>query len=113
MLKLAIAVILTILLILLTTVCAVLWKKQKRPEEVRQGYIVIPCNEGTVQLELTVRSAYWGEMLESCDRRRTILIVTDDAGENEFTARRLEAELPGVETVDISALKDRILRDRV
>lgn len=105
--------ILVLVLILLFAVCALLWKKQKRPEAVPQGYIVIPCSEGTEELELTVRSAYWGEMLESADRRREILIVLDRAGENEFTARRLEAELPGVETVDISALRDRLLRDRI
>ena len=105
--------ILVLMLMLLIFVCALLWKKQERPQTVPQGYIVIPCNENTEELELTVRSAYWGEMLESADRRREILIVLDRAGENAYTARRLEAELPGVETVDISALRDRLLRDRI
>lgn len=104
-------IILAVLVMLLTGACILLWNRQKRPETARQGYIVIPCSESTEQLELTVRSAYWGEMLESSDRRRTVLIVLDRAGENGFTARRLEAELPGVEAIDISALRDRIQRD--
>ena len=106
-------IILAVLLILLTAFCVLLWKKQERPDNAPQGYVVIPCSDKTEQLELTVRSAYWGEMLESCDRRRTILIVLDRAGGNEFTARRLEAELSGVEAVDISALRDRIARGRI
>ena len=106
-------IILTVMMILLTALCVILWKKQERPEKVPQGYILIPCSGSTEQLELTVRSAYWGEMLESSGSRRRILIVLDRAGENEFTAKRLEAELSGVETVDITALKDRIMRDRL
>ena len=105
-------IILAVLMIVLTVICALLWKKQERPSRAPQGYIIIPCSEYTEELELTVRSAYWGEMLENSDRRRRILIVLDRAGENEFTARRLEAELSGVEAVDITALKDRIMRDR-
>lgn len=106
----AMIITVTFLLIALTAACAALWKKQTRPDSVSQGFILIPCTEDTEELEMTVRSAYWGEMLESSERRRGILIVLIEAKENGFTARRLASELPGVEAVDISALNDRILR---
>ena len=103
--------IITILIILMTVSCALVLKKQTRPKDIPQGFVIIPCSAATKELEMTVRSAYWNEMLEAPDRRRTVLIVLMNAGANEYTARRLEAELTNVEAVDISALRDRIARD--
>ena len=105
--------LLLIILIIIscTAACALLWKKQQRPQGEPKGFILIPCTGSSEDLELLVKSAYWGEMLESEETRRRILIVTVDAGQNLFTARRLAAELSNVETVDITALEDRIRRD--
>ena len=104
-------IIMIAIIVLLTVFCALIWSKQQRPDNSMQGYIVIPCTESTEQLELTVRSAYWSEMLEDRDKRRDILIVMINAKENEFIARRMEAELSGVQAIDISALRDKIMRD--
>ena len=106
----AMVITVTFLMIILTASCALLWKKQKRPDSNIQGFILIPCTAGDSELEMTVRSAYWSEMLEDISKRRTVLIVLINAGENEYTAKRLSAQLQGVETVDISALADRIKR---
>lgn len=106
----AAVIILTLLMILITVSCALVWKKQTRPGCVPQGYVVIPCTASTRELEMTVRSAYWDEMMEVPSKRRTVLIVLMDAGENVYAARRLEAEFDGVEAVDITALRDRITR---
>lgn len=103
-------VIIGLLIAAVTLSCALLWKRQERPAGVKQGAILIPCLADTEDLELTVRSAYWGELLEDSDKRRDIVIVMIDAGENIYRARALACELRGVEAVDISALADHILQ---
>ena len=104
----AFIVTMVMIVVLLTAACALLWEKQTRPACGERGCILIPCRESTQQLEMSVRSAYWSEKLEPCGQRRTVLIVLIDAGEKGYEARRLAAELEGVEVTDISALADRI-----
>ena len=106
----AMVIILTVLMIVLTAACALLWKKQLRPDTEQQGYIVIPCTEHTEQLELTVKSAYWDEMMEEPAKRREILIVKINACANGYLADRIAQELAGVDAIDITALSDRIKR---
>lgn len=103
-------IIIGLMIALVTLSCALLWKRQDRPEGVMQGEILIPCLADTEDIELTVRSAYWGELLEDRDKRRSIIIVMIDARENTYRARALACELHGVEAVDISALTDHILQ---
>ena len=103
-------IIIGLMLAAVTLACALLWKRQERPEGTEQGEILIPCTAKTDALELTVRCAYWGELLEDRDKRRQIVIVLINAGENIFRARALAAELAGVEAVDITALADHLLR---
>ena len=43
---------------------------------------------------------------------REILLVIMENSENDYTAKRLEAEYPIVSVVDITQLEDRILESR-
>jgi len=103
-------VLIMLMIAAVTLACALLWKRQDRPGGAEQGEILIPCRADTEDIELTVRSAYWGELLEDREKRRDIVIVLIDARENIYRARALACELRGVEAVDITALADHILK---
>lgn len=103
-------IIIGLLLAAVTLSCALLWKRQERPDGSANGIILIPCRADSTELELSVRSAYWGELLEEREKRRRVLIVMINAGENTCRARALAEELPGVEAVDIGALAEMILK---
>lgn len=100
-----------LLVFVLIVACYVVWRKQVRRERGQNGFILIPCVSDVMVLEHRVKTAYWGERLESPATRRRILIVTFGLRAETFTAKRLAASLDNVETVDITALADRIRRE--
>ncbi|MBR1392330.1 MAG: hypothetical protein IJ561_00680 [Ruminococcus sp.] len=102
----------TVLLITLTALAALCYGELKRTPTGLEGYVVIPCNAETADLEQTVKEAYHTERRNTGSQRRIILIVLISAGENTYKARRLALELEGVEAIDITALADRVRRGR-
>lgn len=76
----------------------------------RKGYIIVPCSSSTDDIEKTVKSYYWEEIFESNDLGREIIIVIVEHSKNDYTARKLSAELPIVSVVDITAVEDYIKR---
>jgi len=98
------------LLIGATVAMAIAKVRLQRPKACCGSMILIPCTADTEKLEMLVRSAYWSEMMENGEYRRRILIVTISAGANAYTAKRLSEELPLVDTADITALTDLVIR---
>lgn len=76
------------------------------------GYILVPCDSKTENLEKLVKAYYWEEVFENENMGREILLVIMENSENDYTAKRLEAEYPIVSVVDITQLEDRILESR-
>ncbi|MBR6044681.1 MAG: hypothetical protein IKP47_03490 [Ruminococcus sp.] len=105
-------IILAVILIAGIAACITAEILRRRTPGTAAGYILIPCCDDTEDIEQLVKNAYWSERLERRETRRRILIVLISAREKGYTAKRLAAELDNVEAVDITALCDRILRDR-
>lgn len=76
----------------------------------KSGYIIVPCSAKTENLEKKIKAYFWEEVFESGDLGREILIVMLEHSENDYTAKRLAAELPIVSVVDITAVEDYIKR---
>lgn len=75
----------------------------------KAGYVIIPLL-GCEEPEQRVRSAYWEEMFRSPGNRRDIIIVTSLETGQRYLAAMLASELRGVETVDITALADCLIK---
>lgn len=78
----------------------------------KTGYILIPVDSHTENLEKLVKSYYWEEVFENEKLSRDILLVIMEKSENEYTAKRLAAEYPIVSVADITGLEDYLKKIR-
>lgn len=82
---------------------------RKSRQSAAAGYVLIPLM-GCADPEQRVRSAYWEERGRSPANRRRIVIVTSLGSGQRYIAGLLAAQLDGVDTCDISALADYIIK---
>ena len=98
--------------LVLAAVISVMVRVKKNLKRTRtNALILIPVTDGDEQLELRVKACCHDELFAGELDARSILLVTNGTSPNTYLARELAQEFRHVDTVDISALKDHIIRN--
>lgn len=70
------------------------------------GYILVPIDSQTCNLEKLVKAYYWEEVFENENMAREIILVIMENSENDEIADKLAAEYTIVSVVHIEDLED-------
>ncbi|MDE6149167.1 MAG: hypothetical protein K2F81_03605 [Ruminococcus sp.] len=96
----------------LIAVIIIRYMSEKKNKCKKVGYILVPCDSNTKNLEKLVKSYYWEEVFENENMGREILLVIMENSENDYTAKRLASEYSIVSVVDITDLEDYLKKIR-
>lgn len=85
--------------------------ESNKSQSKKVGYILVPCDSNTKNLEKLVKAYYWEEVFESENSGREILLVIMEKSDNYYIAERLESEYSIVSVVDINDLEDYLKKE--